>query len=96
MTIVATDGIDVRPVEVDELQIGNAETYDVIVQPSDRAYTFVAETIDRSGMGVATLAPREGMRAAVPPLRERPVLRMKDMGMDHGGSGQPMDHSAMG
>jgi CopA family copper-resistance protein len=96
MTVVATDGVDVRPVEVDELQIGNAETYDVIVRPDDRAYTFVAETIDRSGMGVATLAPREGMRAAVPPLRERPVLRMKDMGMDHGGSGQPMDHSAMG
>jgi CopA family copper-resistance protein len=68
----------------------------VIVQPSDRAYTFVAETIDRSGMGVATLAPREGMRSAVPPLRERPILRMKDMGMDHGASAQPMDHSAMG
>lgn len=96
MTVVATDGIDVRPVEVDELQIGNAETYDVIVQPSDRAYTFVAETIDRSGMGVATLAPREGMRSAIPPLRERPVLRMKDMGMDHGASPQPMDHLAMG
>ena len=36
------------------------------------------------------------MRSAVPPLRERPVLRMKDMGMDHGSSAQPMDHSAMG
>ena len=96
ITVVATDGTDVRPVEVDELQIGNAETYDVIVQPSDRAYTFVAETIDRSGMGVATLAPREGMRSTVPPLRERPILRMKDMGMDHGASAQPMDHSAMG
>jgi CopA family copper-resistance protein len=96
MTVVAADGIEVRPVEVDELQIGNAETYDVIIRPEDRAYTFVAETIDRSGMGVATLAPREGMRAAVPPLRERPVLRMKDMGMDHGAADQPMDHSAMG
>ena len=96
MTVVAADGIEVRPVEVDELQIGNAETYDVIIRPEDRAYTFVAETIDRSGMGVATLAPREGMRAAVPPLREKPVLRMKDMGMDHGAADQPMDHSAMG
>ena len=64
MTVVAADGIDVRPVEVDEFQIGNAETYDVIVQPDDRAYSFVAEAIDRSGMGVATLAPRAGMRAA--------------------------------
>lgn len=102
MTVVAADGIDVRPVETDEFQIGNAETYDVIVTPGDRAYSFVAETIDRSGMGVATLAPRSGMRAAVPPLRERPLLGMKDMGMDHsnghgagahGGGHGAMDHS---
>jgi CopA family copper-resistance protein len=97
LLVVATDGIEVRPVEVDELQIGNAETYDLIVVPDDRAYTFVAESIDRSGMGIATLAPREGMRAQVPPLRERPTLTMMDMGMmDHsahgGGSSMPMDH----
>ena len=99
LLVVATDGIDVRPVEVDELQIGNAETYDLIVVPEDRAYSFVAEGIDRSGMGVATFAPREGMRATVPPLRERPTLTMRDMGMmDHsahggGGSGMAMDHN---
>ena len=95
LLVVATDGIDVRPVEVDEFQIGNAETYDLIVVPEDRAYSFVAESIDRSGMGVATLAPRAGMRAAVPPLRERPTLTMVDMGMmDHSahGGGAPMDH----
>ena len=105
MTVVATDGIDIRPVEVDEFQIGNAETYDVIVTPEDRAYSFVAETIDRSGMGVATLAPREGMRAPVPPLRERPTLGMGDMGMAHSsghdagaqrGDHKGMDHSAHG
>jgi FtsP/CotA-like multicopper oxidase with cupredoxin domain len=97
LVVVATDGIDVRPVEVEELQIGNAETYDLVVVPDDRAYTFVAESIDRSGMGVATLAPSAGMRAAVPPLRERPTLTMMDMGMGHGahgghGSGAAMDH----
>ena len=100
MTVVQADGINVRPVEVDEFQIGNAETYDVIVTPANRAYSIVTENIDRSGMGVATLAPQAGMRAAVPPLRERPVLRMADMGMGHGAGGeQPMagmDHSAMG
>ena len=90
MTVVAADGIRVRPVEVDEFQIGNAETYDVIVTPADAAYTLVAESIDRSGMGVATLAPRAGMRAPVPALRPPPVLTMKDMG--HGS----MDHSAVG
>jgi CopA family copper-resistance protein len=104
LTVVASDGQHVRPVEVDEFQIGNAETYDVIVQPvEDRAYTLVAESIDRSGMGRATLAPRAGMTAEVPSLRQRPVLTMKDMGMDHGAMTQAgaapmpgMDHAAMG
>ncbi|HEY0147472.1 MAG TPA: copper resistance system multicopper oxidase [Allosphingosinicella sp.] len=98
MTVVASDGQHVRPVTVDELQIGNAETYDVIVTPGEKAYSFVAEAMDRSGMGVATLAPRIGMRAAVPPLRKRPTLGMKDMGMggmDHGAHGTAaMDHGA--
>jgi len=86
MTVVAADGQNVQPVAVDEFQIGNAETYDVIVQPTeDKAFTLVAESVDRSGMGRATLAPRLGMTAPVPPLRERPLATMKDMGMDMGG-----------
>lgn len=84
LSVVATDGQNVRPVTVDEFQIGNAETYDVIVTPAeDRAYTLVAEAVDRSGMGRATLAPRPGMTADVPPLRQRPLGTMKDMGMAH-------------
>ena len=84
LTVVAADGQNVRPVEVDEFQIGNAETYDILVEPAeDRAYTIVSEAVDRSGMGRATLAPRPGMRAQVPPLRERPLATMRDMGMDH-------------
>ena len=107
MTVVAADGQDVRAVEVDEFQIGNAETYDVIVQPTeDKAFTIVSEAVDRSGMGRATLAPRAGMTAPVPPLRSRPLATMKDMGMDMssmkgmnmGGSGAMagMDHGAAG
>jgi CopA family copper-resistance protein len=96
MEVVSADGQNVMPVTVHELQIGNAETYDVIVTPGDQAYTFVAEAMDRSGMGRATLAPRMGMSAAIPPLRQRPTLTMKDMGMggmDHG-SMPGMDHGA--
>ena len=81
MIVVNADGQNVRPVTVDEFQIGVAETFDVIVTPGDRAYSFVSEAIDRSGLGRATLAPREGMSAPVPPLRPRPLLTMKDMGM---------------
>ena len=98
LLVVATDGIAVRPVEVDELQIGNAETYDLVVVPAHRAYSFVAEGIDRSGMGIATLAPAAGMRADVPVLRKRPTLTMTDMGMggmSHGAMGHgTMDHSS--
>lgn len=106
MTVVQADGENVRPVEVDEFQISVAETYDVIVTPSeDRAYTIVSEAIDRSGMGRATLAPRLGMSGEIPPLREVPNLTMRDMGMDMGGTGAMshdmsggmagMDHSGM-
>ncbi len=89
LTVVQCDGLNVQPVEVDEFQMGVAETYDVIVQPTeDRAFTLVCESIDRSGMARATLAPRPGMTAEVPPLRERPLLTMKDMGMaGHDGHG---------
>jgi CopA family copper-resistance protein len=94
MTVIGADGQNVRPVEVDEFRISAAETYDVIVHPTeDRAYTFVAEAIDRSGMGRATLAPRLGMVAPVPALRERPLLTMRDMGMDHGSMGG-MNHGS--
>ena len=83
LSIVQADGQNVMPVEVDEFQIGVAETYDAIVIPiDDRAYTVVGEAVDRSGMARATLAPRAGMVAEVPPLRKRPLATMKDMGMD--------------
>ncbi len=93
LTVVGADGLDVQPVTVDELQIAVAETYDIIVTPTaDTAYTIVAETIDRSGMARATLAPRPGMVAPVPPLRARPLLTMTDMGM---GGMAGMDHGSM-
>jgi len=85
MTIVAADGLNVQPLEVDEFQMGVAETYDVIIEPKeDRAYAFVAESIDRSGQVVASFGPQPGMRAEAPTIRAVPTLKMKDMGMDHG------------
>jgi CopA family copper-resistance protein len=98
LTVVQADGMNVRPVDVDELQIGVAETYDLIVTPdADRAYTLVGESVDRSGMARATLAPRVGMVAPVPALRRRPVATMRDMGMNMSAHGAMagMDHGAM-
>ncbi|MES1951913.1 copper-resistance protein, CopA family [Salinisphaera sp. S4-8] len=83
MTVVAADGKEVQPVETDEFQIGVAETYDVIVEPkAEQAYTIMAESMDRSGYARGTLAPRMGMVAPVPALREQPQRTMIDMGMD--------------
>jgi CopA family copper-resistance protein len=94
MTVVHADGQAVQPVETDEFQIAVAETYDVIIEPkADQAYGFIAEAIDRSGQCRATLAPRMGMAAAIPAIRQRPLLTMKDMGMDDMAG---MEHSAMG
>ncbi|MEO7690760.1 MAG: copper resistance system multicopper oxidase [Sphingomonas sp.] len=90
LSIVQADGQNVMPVEVDEFQIGVAETYDAIVTPAeDRAYTLVGEAVDRSGMARATLAPRASMAAEVPALRKRPLATAKDMGMDMSGDMKP-------
>lgn len=101
MLVVQADGNNVQPVGVDEFRIAVAETYDVIIRPTeDKAYTLFAESMGRTGYARGTLAPRTGMTAAVPAQRKRPLLTMSDMGMDHGnmegmGDMKGMDHSAM-
>ncbi|HCR3999214.1 TPA: copper resistance system multicopper oxidase [Citrobacter freundii] len=89
MTVVAADGQYVNPVTVDEFRIAVAETYDVIVEPQGEAYTIFAQSMDRTGYARGTLATREGLSAAVPPLDPRPLLTM-----DHS-SMAGMDHSRM-
>jgi len=95
MTVVQADGNNVRPVPVDEFRIAVAETYDVIVRPTEnRAYTLFAESMARTGHARATLAPAPGMKADVPGPRKPPLLTIADMAghaMDHGG----MDHGSM-
>ena len=90
MTVVAADGQYVEPVTVDEFRIGVAETYDVIVEPDEAAYTIFAQSIDRSGYARGTLAPRMGMTAEVPPLDPVPNLTHMDMGMDMSAMGHGM------
>jgi len=85
MSVVQTDGNDIEPVVVDEFRISVAETYDVIVQPQDAAaFTIFAQAEDRTGYARATLAPRTGMSAPIPPMDPRPMLTMIDMGMAMG------------
>lgn len=103
MTVVAADGQYVKPVSVDEFRIATAETFDVIVEPTQDAYTLFAQSMDRSGYARGTLAVRSGLAAPVPDLDPRPLVTMADMGMagmDHGsmagmGDMAGMDHSKM-
>jgi len=93
MTVVAADGLPVRPVSVDEFRIAVAETFDVIVEPSGQdAFTIFAQAMDRTGFAAGTLSVRAGLSAPVPDLDSRPVLTMADMG--HGGMGHDMSAMA--
>ena len=95
MTVVAADGLHVKPVSVDEFRIAVAETYDVIVEPdSEQAYTVFAQSMDRTGYARGTLAVQEGLSAPVPRPHPRPLIAMGAMGMDHGSMGG-MDHGNM-
>lgn len=97
LTVIAADGQPVEPVEVEEIRLGVAETYDVIVTPDGRqdAYTLFAQSMDRSGYARGTLALREGLSAPVPEPDPRPELSMADMGHGaHGGHAGHGSHAA--
>ena len=93
MRVIAADGQPVEPVDVEEFRIAVAETYDVLVEPqSEQAFAIFAEAMDRSGYAHASLTPREGLIAEVPPLRKMTLLTMEDMGGAHGQHGQHQGH----
>jgi CopA family copper-resistance protein len=102
MTVVEADGQPVEPVVVDEFRFAPAETYDVIVQPTeDKAYPIVSESMDRTGFAMGVLAPRAGMAFEPPIHRKRALLTMADMDManmmednpDMDMSGEGVDYS---
>jgi CopA family copper-resistance protein len=82
ITVVQADGNCLQPVTVDEIRLGVAETYDVIVQPhEEQAYTIFVQPESRGSYARGTLAPRIGMTAEVPPMDPYPLRTMTDMGM---------------
>ena len=96
LSVVQADGVDVEPVTVDEFRFGPGETYDVIVQPKDEAYTIFAQSMERTGYARGTLAVRDGLQAPVPQPDPVTWLTMGDMmgSMDHGAMAG-MGHGAM-
>src|SRR5690554_4056939 len=96
LTVVQADGVNLEPVTVDEFRFGPGETYDVIVEPKDEAYTVFAQAMDRTGYARGTLATRTGLAAEVPEVDEPEWLAMADMmGAMGGGEMAGMDHGAM-
>jgi len=82
LTVVQADGNCVQPVTVDEIRLGVAETYDVIVQPHEaQAYTILVQPESRGSYARGTLAPRMGMTAEIPPMDPYPYRTMADMGL---------------
>ena len=67
ITVVANDGKDVEPVEVDRMLIAIAETYDIIVTiPDNMSYEFLVTPEDRTKS--ASLWLGEGMKMHAPQL----------------------------
>ena len=96
MTVVAADGQNIEPVSVDEFRIGVAETYDVVVTPSDdSAYCVFAQSIDRSGYCRGNLSPNPQWQADIPKMDYDPVLGHRDMGMSMAGMHGMHDMSSM-
>lgn len=97
MTVIAADGNDVQPIDVDEFRIGVAETYDVIVEPDDKAYAIFAQSLDRSGYALGQLTYDESVKAKVPEMDPLPILTHADMGMGgiHNMNGSGNDMSTM-
>ncbi|MBX2974102.1 MAG: multicopper oxidase domain-containing protein, partial [Flavobacteriales bacterium] len=82
MTVVASDGIDVEPVEVDRFIMGVAETYDIIVTiPADStAYELLATSEDR--VRSTSLWLGSGIRQLTAPLQ--PLKYFEGMAMMNG------------
>jgi CopA family copper-resistance protein len=95
MTVVQADGQNVEPVTVDEIRLGVAETYDVLLTPTDEAYTIFAQSMDRTGYARGTLTRQVGLSAAIPALDKPEPLTMGDMMGSMGAmGGMAMDHSS--
>jgi FtsP/CotA-like multicopper oxidase with cupredoxin domain len=89
MTVVANDGNDVEPLEVDRLIIGVSETYDVVVTipNEDIAYEFLATPEDRTNS--ASIYVGDGkiqLKSRMPKLKYFEGMKMMNDMMNMDGS----------
>jgi CopA family copper-resistance protein len=92
LSVVAADGEDVEPVEVDRMIIGIAETYDVVITiPENMSYEFKATAEDRTKSTSLWLGDGMKMPApTLPPLNYFEGMKMMNGMMNFDGSMNPM------
>lgn len=89
MTVVANDGNDVEPVDVDRLIIGVSETYDVVVSipNDDTAYEFLATPEDRTKSASIFLGKgKMQLKSRMPRLKYFEGMKMMNNMMNMDGS----------
>ncbi len=97
ITVVATDGNDVVPVEVDRLLIAVSETYDVVVTiPENKSYEFLVTPEDRTKsaslwLGSGIKVPAEKL----PTLKYFAGMKMMNDMMDMQGNMKQMEGMEM-
>ncbi|MEO6611774.1 MAG: multicopper oxidase domain-containing protein [Chitinophagaceae bacterium] len=92
ITVVASDGNDVEPVEVDRLMISVSETYDVIVGlPETKQYEFLVTPEDRASSASIWLGSGERVPAPrLPGLKYFAGMKMMNEMMAMNGNLMPM------
>jgi len=88
ITVVASDGNDMEPVEVDRLIIAVSETYDVVVTiPENKSYEFLVTPEDRTGSASLWLGSGEKVPATkLPKLKYFAGMEMMNDMMDMNGN----------
>lgn len=88
ITVVASDGNDVEPVEVDRLIIAVSETYDVVVTiPDNKSYEFLVTPEDRTKSASLWLGDGEKVPAKkLPKLKYFAGMKMMNDMMDMQGN----------
>lgn len=97
ITVVATDGNDVEPVEVDRLLIAVSETYDVVVTiPENKSYEFLVTPEDRTKSASLWLGSGQKVPAAkLPTLKYFAGMKMMNDMMDMRGNMVQMEGMEM-
>ncbi len=102
LNVISADGIDIEPINVKELLIGSAETYDIVftVPSGNKNYELRATAQDVTGFASTWIGMGEKVSAPTKPevnlYASMSHQGMSNMGMDHSKmDAKPMDHSKM-